>query len=69
MVYSLLLLLLTQVTVTWNWIFVGSWDVVAVLDPLTTRTSSLFNVIVSFAWVFILFYVVERILAYLKISK
>lgn len=69
MVYSLLLLLLTQVTVTSNWIFVGSWDVVAVLDPLTTWTSSLFNVIVAFAWVFILFYVVERILAYLKISK
>lgn len=69
MVYSILLLLLSQVTVTSNWIFVGSGDVLAVLDPLTTRTWSLFNVIVAFAWVFILFYVVERILAYLKISK
>lgn len=69
MVYSLLLILLSQVTVTSNWIFVGSGDVLAVLDPLTTRTSSLFNVIVAFAWVFILFYIVERILSYLKISK
>lgn len=69
MLIPILLVLLTQVTVTANWISVGSWDVLAVLTPITSRTSSFFNVIVAFAWVFIVFYFLERILSYLKITK
>lgn len=69
MLYSLLLLLLTQVSVSSDWISVGSWDVAAVLNPITSRTWSFFNVIVAFAWVFIVVFFVKLILSYLKLWK
>lgn len=69
MIYSILLILLTQVTVDANWIYVGSWDVLAVLNPITSRAWSFFNVIVAFAWVFIIDFFVRLILSYLKIWR
>lgn len=69
MIYSILLILLTQVTVDANWIYVGSWDVLAVLNPITSWAWSFFNVIVAFAWVFIIDFFVKLILSYLKIGK
>lgn len=69
MIYPLLLILLTQVTVDSSWIYVGSWDVLAILDPITSWAWSFFNVIVAFAGVFIVVFFVKLILAYLKIGK
>ena len=69
MIYSLLLLLLTQVTVNSNWISVSSWDVTSILDPITSWAWSFFNVIVAFAGVFIVVFFVKLILSYLKIGK
>ena len=69
MIYPVLLLLLTQVTVSSNWISVSSWDVTSILDPITSWSSSFFNVIVAFAWVFIVIFFVKLILSYLKIGK
>lgn len=65
----LLLMLLSQVTVSSSWISVGSWDVSAVLNPITSRAWSFFNVIVAFAWVFIVIFFVKLILSYLKVGK
>ena len=69
MIYSLLLVLLSQITVTSDWISVASWDVSAVLNPITSRAGSFFNVIVAFAGVFIVVFFVKLILSYLKIWK
>ena len=69
MIYPVLLLLLTQVTVSSNWISVSSWDVTSVLTPITSWAWSFFNVIVAFAWVFIVIFFVKLILSYLKIGK
>ena len=69
MIYPLLLVFLTQVSVTSNWIGVSSGDVSAVLTPITSRAWSFFNVIVAFAWVFIVIFFVKLILSYLKIGK
>lgn len=69
MIYSILLILLTQVTVDASWIYVGSWDVLAVLNPITSWAWSFFNVIVAFAWVFIIDFFVRLILSYLKIGR
>lgn len=66
---SLLLFLLTQVTVSSNWISVADSDVTAVLTPITSWAGSFFNVIVAFAWVFIVVFFVKLILWYLKIGK
>lgn len=65
----LLLMLLSQVSVSENWISVGSWDVSAVLNPITSWAWSFFNVIVAFAWVFIVIFFVKLILSYLKVGK
>lgn len=69
MLYSILLLFLTQVSVSADWISVGSWDVSAVLSPITSWAWSFFNVIVAFAWVFIVIFFVKLILSYLKVWK
>lgn len=69
MIYSILLLLLTQVSVSSDWISVSSGDVSAVLSPITSRAWSFFNVIVAFAGVFIVVFFVKLILSYLKIGK
>ena len=65
----LLLMLLSQVSVSSDWISVGSWDVSAVLNPITSRAWSFFNVIIAFAWVFIVIFFVKLILSYLKVGK
>lgn len=67
--YSILLMLLSQVTVSSNWISVTDWDVNSVLTPITSWAWSFFNVIVAFAWVFIVVFFVKLILSYLKIWK
>lgn len=69
MLIPVLLILLTQVSVSADWISVWSWDVTAVLSPITSRAWSFFNVIVAFAWVFIVIFFVKLILSYLKIWK
>ena len=69
MLYPILLLLLTQVSVSSNWISVWSGDVEAVLSPITSWAWSFFNVIVAFAWVFIVVFFVKLILWYLKLWK
>jgi len=69
MIYPLLLVLLTQVSVSADWISVWSWDITAVLNPITSWAWSFFNVIVAFAWVFIVIFFVKLILSYLKIGK
>ena len=68
MLYSVLLALLTQVSVSSNWISVSSWDVSAVLDPITSWAWSFFNVIVAFAWVFIVVFFVKLLLGFLHKS-
>lgn len=67
--FWLLLMLLSQVTVSSDWISVSSWDVTAILNPITSWTWSFFNVIIAFAWVFIVVFFVKLILWYLKISN
>lgn len=67
--YSILLMLLSQVTVSSNWISVTDWDVNSVLTPITSWAWSFFNVVVAFAWVFIVVFFVKLILSYLKIWK
>lgn len=69
MLYPLLLVLLTQVSVSSDWISVSSSDVSAVMTPITSWAWSFFNVIVAFAWVFIVVFFVKLILSYLKIGK
>ena len=65
----LLLMLFSQVSVSSNWISVSSWDVSSILEPITSWSSSFFNVIVAFAWVFIVVFFVKLILSYLKLWK
>lgn len=69
MLVPFLLMLLSQVSVSADWISVSSWDVSSVLSPITSRTWSFFNVIVAFAWVFIVVFFVKLILSYLKLWK
>lgn len=69
MLIPILLILLTQVSVSSDWISVWSWDVTAVLNPITSWAGSFFNVIVAFAWVFIVIFFVKLILSYLKVWK
>lgn len=69
MLVPFLLMLLSQVSVSSDWISVSSWDVSSVLSPITSRTWSFFNVIVAFAWVFIVVFFVKLILSYLKLWK
>ena len=68
MLLPTLLVLLTQVSVSSNWISVSSWDVSAVLDPITSRAWSFFNVIVAFAWVFIVVFFTKLLLGFLHKS-
>lgn len=65
----LLLMLFSQVSVSSDWISVSSWDVSSILTPITSWSSSFFNVIVAFAWVFIVVFFVKLILSYLKLWK
>lgn len=64
--YSILLMLLSQVTVTASWINVTDWDVWKVLTPITSRAWSFFDVIIAFAWVIIVVFFVRLILSFIK---
>lgn len=59
MLYPLLLLLLTQVTVTSTWINVTSTDVSKILDPITSWAWSYFNVIIAFAGAIVIIWFVK----------
>lgn len=63
---ALLLILLSQVTVTWTWIHVSDWDVSSIMNSLTSRTWSFFNVIIAFAWVIIVVWFIKLILRFIK---
>lgn len=63
---ALLLMLLTQVSVTSTWINVSDWDISRIMDSLTSRTWSFFNVIIAFAWVIIVVWFIKLILRFIK---
>lgn len=63
---ALLLLLLSQVTVTSTWINVSDLDVNKIMWSLTSWTWSFFNVIVAFAWVIIVVWFIKLILRFIK---
>jgi hypothetical protein len=62
---ALLLILLSQVTVTATWINVSDLDVSHIMTSLTSRTWSFFNVIVAFAWVIIVVWFIKLILKFI----
>lgn len=61
-----LLPFLSQVTVTSTWIQVLESDVNRVMNSLTWRTWSFFNVIIAFAWVIIVVWFVRLIMRFIK---
>lgn len=63
---SLLLILLSQVTVTSTWINVSDFDVSRIMESLTSWTWSFFNVIIAFAWVIIVVWFIKLILKFFK---
>lgn len=63
---ALLLMLLTQVSVSSTWIYVSDWDISRIMDSLTSRTWSFFNVIIAFAWVIIVVWFIKLILRFGK---
>ena len=63
---ALLLMLLTQVSVSSTWINVSDWDISRIMDSLTSRTWSFFNVIIAFAWVIIVVWFIKLILRFVK---
>lgn len=63
---SLLLMLLSQITVTSTWINVSDFDVNRIMDSLTSWTWSFFNVIVAFAWVIIVIFFLKLIIRFIK---
>lgn len=66
MLLSLLLILLSQVTVTSTWINVSDLDVQHIMSSLTSRTWSFFNVIIAFAWVIIVVWFIKLIFRFIK---
>lgn len=68
MLYPILVLLLTQVSVSSTWINVSSTDVDAILNPITSWAWSFFNVIVAFAGVIIVVWFVKLILKFIKVK-
>ena len=68
MLYPILLLLLTQVSVSSTWISVSDSDVTSILNPITSWAWSFFNVIVAFAGVIIVVWFVKLILKFIKVK-
>ena len=66
---SLLLLLLGQVSVTSTWIQVSDSDVSQVMNSLTSRTWSFFNLIVAFVWVIVVIWFVKLVYRFITKSK
>ena len=49
-----------------TWINVSDWDISRIMDSLTSRTWSFFNVIIAFAWVIIVVWFIKLILRFVK---
>lgn len=62
----LLLMLLSQVSVSASWISVSDADVWKVLTPITSWAWSFFDVIIAFAWVIIVVFFVKLILSFIR---
>ena len=61
----LLLMLLSQISVTSTWINVSDSDVSRVMDSLTSRTWSFFNIIIAFAWVIIVIFFIKLVMRFI----
>jgi len=61
-----ILMLFSQLTVTSGWIVADSSDVAAVMNPMVTWAWSLFNLVITFAWVIVIAFFIGLLIRFVK---